>query len=72
MTRINKVNKRTVKLSTPTVPVMTAHPVSVDEVNVPATGASFSDMSYRDLQAIAKECGLKASGTKADLIERLT
>ncbi len=58
MTRLSRTNKRSVKKSTPAVAE------NVSEVTL-------GDLSYRELQAEAKGRGLKASGTKADLIERL-
>lgn len=65
MTRTTKVHKRSVKKSTPEVAeVKPKVAENVSEVTL-------SDLSYRDLQAEAKLRGLKASGTKADLIERL-
>lgn len=33
--------------------------------------SNFEEMNYRDLQAAAKDLGVKANGTKADLIARL-
>ncbi len=66
MTRLSRTNKRTVKLSTPEV---------VDAVDVAAAVAEgqtdIDDVSYRELQVMAKAAGLKASGSRAALIERL-
>ncbi len=67
MTRISRINKRSVKKSTPEV---------VDAVVVAAAVAEghtdIDDVSYRELQVMAKASGLKASGSREALIARLT
>lgn len=64
MTVMTKVNKRTVKKSTPIA--------AATSVEVPAKGPlGVATWSYRDLQSAAKDLGLKANGSKADLIERI-
>lgn len=65
MTRLTKPNKRDVKKSTPVAE--TATPTVVVGPNV----VDAKVLTYRELQAEAKSLGLKASGTKADLIARL-
>ena len=67
MTVMTKPNKRDVKKSTP-VSVMS---VTVEAVTAAAGDVVGPELSYRELQAKAKSLGLKASGTKAALIERL-
>lgn len=62
MTRINKVNKRSIKKSTPVAEVTeTAKPFPDEPIA----------FSYRELQAETKRLGLKASGSKSDLIDRI-
>ncbi len=71
MTVMTKPNKRDVKKST--------NPVTVEAIEEAVAAAEptvnpplfLGDLSYRELQVLAKERGLKASGTKAALIERL-
>lgn len=75
MTVHTKVNKRTARKSR-----KSTNPVTVAEVTAEMNAtedelldtADLTDMSYKELQAMAKDNGLKASGTKADLIERLS
>ncbi len=71
MTRLTKPNKRDVKKST-NPPASTTVAISFDETVPPeVVVATLGKLTYRELQGIAKESGLKASGTKADLIARL-
>ena len=65
MTRISRTNKRAVKKSTPE---------QVEARAALATGGIPDEVvepTYRELQAMAKGRGLKANGSKADLLERL-
>lgn len=45
---------------------------NVDEVEEPAEEKALDEMSAAELKAKAEELGLASSGTKADLIERIT
>lgn len=65
MTRINKTNKRSVRKATAVFEPETT------EIAKPRASVLWEDMSYKELQVEAKRCGLKANGSKADLIERL-
>ncbi len=69
MTRLTKPNKRDVKKSTPLPGV---EETLTPEEETAEDMADLDDMSYRELQALAKRLGLKANGSKLDLIERLT
>ncbi len=71
MTRLSKTNKRSVKKSTP-LPLMSATVEAVEAAAGDVDGLKpLSDLSYKELQAMAKRYGFKANGTMADLIERL-
>lgn len=73
MTVKAKANKRDVKKSTP-LPVMGTGTKPVAEV-IERTANSpllLGELSYRKLRKMAKELGLKTSGDRADLIERLS
>lgn len=64
MTRRTKVNKRSVRKSTPVFePETTA---------IETPKALLIGLSYRELQVMAKDHGFQASGSKVALIERLT
>lgn len=65
MTRLNKTNKRTVKKSTPVAEIVRP------QLEATEPKVSLITRSYRQLQAMAKERGLKASGSTADLMARL-
>ena len=77
MTKLSRTNKRSVKKSTPlpvmsaTVGAVTAVAGDVEPKEKTVTFADLNKLSYRSLQLNAKIHGLKANGTKADLIERL-
>ncbi len=66
MTVMTKPNKRDVKKST-----IVAETVSVSFDETVSPEVELGEASYRELQAMAKDAGLKASGSKATLIERL-
>ena len=69
MTVMTKPNKRDVKKSTPLAAAEVVEVLSEAE-EAAEDLADLNDMSYRELQAMAKDNGLKASGTRADLVER--
>ena len=69
MTKLSRTNKRSVKKSTPVS--ITAEAVVPESEMISKVTEDWSILSYRDLQLNAKIHGLKASGTKADLIARL-
>lgn len=69
MTVMTKVNKRSVKKST-NLPIAEGVEAISPEVAEEPT-VSLITRSYRELQAMAKELGLKASGSMADLMARL-
>ncbi len=71
MTRLTKTNKRSVKKSTPWTATKAVAEMNATEDEL-LDLEELNGMSYRELQAMAKEAGLKANGTKADLIERLS
>ena len=69
MTVMTKTNKRSVKKSTP-LPVEKVMDSIVKEMVTEPT-VSLITRSYKELQAMAKDRGLKANGSTADLMARL-
>lgn len=73
MTVHTKQNKRDVKKSTP-VGIKKGTGVGMStmpEAVVSFPGDPIGNLPYRDLQAMAKERGLKANGSTEDLIARI-